>query len=152
MQIRKSKEEIIAALKKAGFRITRQRMAIIGFIAGREDHPSARQILDQLKSGEHISFATIYNTLKTLVDLELIKEIDFEHAENRYDTNLTPHLNLVCVRCASIEDIDIELPLSPTEISRKSNFKTMSYRLEFMGLCAKCATGEIIKFDSAPPR
>jgi Fur family peroxide stress response transcriptional regulator len=105
MQKRKTNSQMVAALKKAGYRITRQRRAIIEFIAGRKDHPSARQIFDEIKSDSGISFATIYNTLKTLVGMELIKEIDFEHGENRYDTNLVPHLNLVCIKCANIQDL-----------------------------------------------
>jgi len=138
MSRRKTKKQILTELKHAGFRITEQRKAIIDFIAGREDHPSARQIYDEIKSSLGISFATIYNTLKTLVELELIKEIDFEHSENRYDTNLIPHLNLVCIECGKIEDVDFNLPVSSEEIKTKNNFTTTGYRLEYMGLCARC--------------
>ena len=138
MPKRKTKNQMLTALKKAGFRLTKQRLAIIDFIAGREDHPSARQILNEINSDIGISFATIYNTLETLVELELIKEIDFEHGENRYDTNLIPHLNLVCVKCGKIEDVDFKLPVSPEEIKAKINFTTTNYRLEYIGICSKC--------------
>ena len=138
VQNRKTKSQMLSALKQAGFRLTQQRLAIIEFVAGREDHPSARQILEEIKADSGISFATIYNTLKTLVDMELIKEIDFEHGENRYDTNLVPHLNLVCIKCANIQDIDFKLPISPEEIKVKKDFTTTNYRLEYMGICAQC--------------
>ncbi len=138
MQKRKTKIQMVAAIKQAGFRLTQQRLAIIGFIAGREDHPSARQILKEIKADTGISIATIYNTLKTLVDIELIKEIDFEHGENRYDTNLIPHLNLVCIKCDNIQDIDFKLPISSDEIKARKNFTTTNYRLEYMGVCARC--------------
>ncbi len=138
IQNRKTKNQMLAALKQAGFRLTQQRLSIIDFIAGRGDHPSARQILNELKADTGISFATIYNTLKTLVDMELIKEIDFEHGENRYDTNLIPHLNLVCIKCGKIQDINFKLPISPEEIKAKNNFTTTNYRLEYMGVCAQC--------------
>ena len=138
MQMRKTKIQMAAALKQAGFRLTQQRLAIIEFIAGRKDHPSARQILKKIKADSGISFATIYNTLKTLVDMELIKEIDFEHSNNRYDTNLIPHLNLVCIKCGKIQDIDFKLPISSDEIKTKKNFTTTSYRLEYMGICSQC--------------
>ncbi len=138
MPEQKSKNEILSVLKQAGMRLTRQRLAIIEYVAGRKDHPGARQIFYEIKASSDISFATIYNTLKTLVDLELIKEIDFEHAENRYDTNLEPHLNLVCARCGKIEDVDVILPLSPEEIKTRKNFTTTNYRLEFIGICAVC--------------
>ena len=129
---------MVVALKQAGFRLTQQRLAIIGFISGRRDHPSARQIFKGIKKDTGISFATIYNTLKTLVDIELIKEIDFEHGENRYDTNLIPHLNLVCIKCGNIQDIDFKLPISSDEIKARKNFTTTNFRLEYMGICSQC--------------
>ena len=129
---------MLSALKKAGFRLTRQRRAIIEFIAGREDHPSARQIFEVLQTMTSISFATIYNTLETLVEIDLIKEIDFEHDENRYDTNLTPHLNLVCIKCGSIQDVKFKLPVTPEQIKADTKFTTTNYRLEYMGICAHC--------------
>jgi Fur family peroxide stress response transcriptional regulator len=136
--MRKTKSQMLSALKKAGFRLTQQRRAIIDFIAGREDHPSARQIFEALQTMTNISFATIYNTLETLVEIDLIKEIDFEHDENRYDTNLTPHLNLVCIKCGSIQDVEFKLPVTPQQIKAKTKFTTTNYRLEYMGICAQC--------------
>ena len=129
---------MLHALKAAGFRLTHQRKAIIEFVAGREDHPSARQIFEVLKTKINISFATIYNTLETLAGMDLIKEIDFEHNENRYDTNLVPHLNLVCTKCGRIEDIEFKLPVTPRQIKANTNFTTTNYRLEYMGICAHC--------------
>jgi len=136
--MRKTKNQMLNALKQSGFRLTQQRMAIIDYIAGREDHPSARQIYDEIRTETGISFATIYNTLETLVDMDLIKEIDFEHDENRYDTNLTPHLNLVCIRCGIIQDIDFKLPVSVQKVKEKTKFTTTNFRLEYMGICAQC--------------
>ena len=128
---------MLTILRQSGFRITEQRQAIIDFVAGRQDHPSARQIFEEIREKTRISFATIYNTLETLVRMELIREIDFEHKDNRYDTNLTPHLNLVCVKCGDIIDVDFKLPVSPEEIKEKNNFTTTNYRLEYMGICAE---------------
>lgn len=129
---------MLHALKEAGFRLTQQRKAIIEFVAEREDHPSARQIFEALKAKTDISFATIYNTLETLVKIDLLKEIDFEHNENRYDTNLIPHLNLVCIQCGSIQDVEFKLPVTPQQVMADTKFTTTSYRLEYMGICAKC--------------
>ena len=138
MSERKTKDQMFAALRQAGYRITKQRIDIIDFIAGKEDHPSAQKIYGEIKYNSGLSFATIYNTLKTLVELEVIKEIDFEHVENRYDTNLIPHLNLVCTKCGKIEDVDFEVPVSSDEIHKNNNFKVTNYRLEYIGLCGAC--------------
>jgi len=48
------------ALRDAGCRITQQRKAIIDFLAGRDDHPSARQIHRALSDRESgLSQATV---------------------------------------------------------------------------------------------
>lgn len=130
---------MIKTLKDAGYRITNQRMSIINFIAKRTDHPSAQQIHREINSKVRgISLATIYNTLKTLVETNLIKEIDFEDSDNRYDTNLEPHINLVCTHCGSIADFNLNLPISPAEIKIKKGFITTGYRIEYRGVCAQC--------------
>ena len=132
-------EEFLDALKGAGFRMTRQRKAIIEYLAGRSDHPSAHYIFRDLQSTQSlISLATVYNTLNTLVRLRLIKEIDFEVSDNRYDTNLEPHINLVCTVCGTISDYPLDLPVSPEALKKKNGFIIEDYRLEYRGTCRTC--------------
>ena len=134
-----SKDEIFKELKKAGYRITKHRVLIIEFVAGRRDHPSARNIYNNIKGyDQRISLATVYNTLNMLVKISILKEIDFEDSDNRYDTNLTPHLNLVCTSCGTIVDYEYELPVSPKTIQAQNGFMAQDYRLEYRGLCRRC--------------
>lgn len=83
----------------------------------------------------------VYNTLATLVDLELIREIEFEGTDNRYDTNLAPHMNLVCTACGAIIDVDQRLPVSPDMIRRSHGFEVVVLRIECRGICARCLAG-----------
>ena len=134
-----SEKEIFVNLKQAGLKLTKQRKAIIHYIAGRTDHPTAQQIYHQLRSRDtDLSMATVYNTLNVLVTMALIKEIDFEHSDNRYDTNLNPHINLICTSCGSISDHMTDLPISPRLLKQKHGFTLKNYRLEYQGLCASC--------------
>jgi Fur family peroxide stress response transcriptional regulator len=134
-----SREDMIEAFKRSGRRITPQRHAIIDHLVGRTDHPSARQIYAHLSPRlASLSLATVYNTLAALVEQGLIREIDFEAADNRYDTNLAPHLNLVCVRCGTITDVDHELPMPPETIRSDLGFEVVESRLEYRGFCAAC--------------
>jgi len=127
------------ALRDAGCRITRQRIAIIGFLAERDDHPSAWQIFESLRDTESgISLATVYNTLATLVEMGLVREMDFEDTDNRYDTNLAPHINLVCTVCGAIADLHHPLPVSPEEIMQQRGFETADVRMEYRGVCGAC--------------
>lgn len=129
----------MATLRAAGCRITRPRLAIVEFLAGRPDHPSARQIHGRLSEREpHLSIATVYNTLSTLVELGLVREVEFESADNRYDTNLAPHINLVCILCGAIADLDQEPPMSAREIHERIGFEITEMRMEYRGVCAAC--------------
>jgi Fur family peroxide stress response transcriptional regulator len=135
-----SKKQMVKALKEAGYRMTQQRLAVIDMIATRSDHPSARQIYLEIQKREtSISLATIYNTLNTLVHKKLIKELDFEYDENRYDTNVKPHINLICTRCGSISDFNLDLPMAKDEITVREEFIITDYRIEYHGICTQCS-------------
>ena len=134
-----TRDHMIETLRDAGYRLTRQRVTIIDCLAGRDDHPSAREIFRGLpRSSPRSSLATVYNTLRTLVELGLIREMDFEAVDNRYDTNVGPHINLFCTVCGEITDFDRELPVSPEEIRSRLGFEAVDCRMEYRGVCARC--------------
>jgi Fur family peroxide stress response transcriptional regulator len=61
----------------------------------------------------------------------------------RYDTNLEPHVNLVCIRCGHIEDYEDEkesLQRLAQEASRKAGFHIVSQHMDIYGFCAACAS------------
>ncbi len=133
---------MVAGLRAAGCRITAQRRAVVRAFAGRHDHPSVRQVAAELeRSNAPVSLATIYNTTGQLVKLGLLAEMEFEAADNRYDTNTRPHLNLVCTRCGSITDLEHELPVRPGDIRKRVGFETTGWRLEYRGFCSRCRGG-----------
>jgi Fur family peroxide stress response transcriptional regulator len=136
-----SRKDLVAALRGAGRRVTPQRQVILEYLGGRTDHPSAGQIHRNLTGRvPSLSLATVYNTLATLTELGLVREIEFDGADNRYDTNLAPHVNLVCVRCGDIMDYQRELPVRPDEIRSATGFEVVTCRVEYRGLCATCSS------------
>ena len=137
------KEEIVATFQTSGRRMTRQRRAVINYLAASHNHPSARQVFAAVHCGEsQMSLATVYNTLGTLVELGLIKEMEFEAGDNRYDTNVSPHINLVCTACGVITDFDRKPPVSTNEIRKVLGFETTGIRMEYQGVCATCRSKE----------
>jgi Fe2+ or Zn2+ uptake regulation protein len=130
---------MVAALRGAGRRITHQRLAIVEDLSGRSDHPTARQIHDRLRGRvPRLSLSTVYNTLAALVELGLLREMEFEAVDNRYDTNLAPHVNLVCTLCGAIADVDHKPSVSAREIRDCIGFETTEMRIEYRGVCADC--------------
>ncbi len=60
-------EKMTAALRKAGIRVTRQRIALLSVLADADDHPDAVELHERAKVVEpSVSLATVYRTLSTL--------------------------------------------------------------------------------------
>ncbi len=138
-----SKKRFQESFRESGFRLTRQRDRIFEHLerAGSKGlHPSARRVYEDLRAeGHDISVATVYNTLGALARKGLVKIIEFESGDNRYETNLDPHINLVCTGCGSIEDLPAGDPIHAETARDRLGFQVVDFRLEYYGLCASCA-------------
>ncbi len=129
------------ALRADGCRITRQRSAILEYLAATDTHPSARQVYREVKrSLPEVSLATVYNTLGKLVRMNILKLIDYESLDNRYDRDPGLHINLVCTGCGRIQDLEPGVPASSEEIRAQAGFSVQDVRLEYYGKCAECGT------------
>jgi len=134
------KEHLIAQLKEKGLKITPQRVAIIDVLVAHCDrHPGVTLIFDEArKKVKSVSLSTVYATLKEFSESGLIRQLEFDRMENRYDGNLSDHVNLICKRCGNIVDYQIPAPLEPKDIARKSGFIVTDTRIEFHGYCRDC--------------
>ena len=87
-----------------------------------------------------MTLATIYSTLDVLEKSGLIQELPFPQ-KSRYESNLEPHVNLVCVKCGNVSDSSVGQQLVSdlnTQISNGSSFKVSWQRVDFHGWCSKC--------------
>jgi Fur family iron response transcriptional regulator len=105
-----SPDQIEAALKQAGINPTAQRIAICRFVLCEADHPSAETI--KLWVDRHfpkMSLATVYNTLRILVEAGLLRELKLPHIESAlYDNNVTPHHHFYDEATGELLDIPCE--------------------------------------------
>ncbi len=128
-------------LATAGYRMTEQRRMLCDYLSTLQTHPTAYEIFDSLaKRHPDISRATVYNTLKTLKELGAIVELSFAGDHSRYETDPTPHINLICLRCHTIIDYDEATPTEAFMNTMKESidFEPLSVRVEFLGFCADC--------------
>ena len=134
------KEDLIGQLKEKGLKLTPQRLAIIDVLVENCDrHPGVTLIfIEARKKARRVSLSTVYATLKEFSENGLIKELEFDRMENRYDVDLSDHINLICKRCGTIIDYDIPAPLEPKDIARKSGFVVTDTRMELHGYCRDC--------------
>ena len=135
-----TKESIIAQLKERGLKVTPQRMAIIEvLIEQRNLHPGARLVYEEAKKKKKsLSLSTAYATLNDLSRHGIIKTLQFDRMENRYEGNLEEHLNLICAHCGKIIDYKIPPLVDQQEIAKKTGFSVTDTRLEYYGYCRDC--------------
>jgi Fur family peroxide stress response transcriptional regulator len=137
----KSDASTIEALRSKGYKATPQRIAICRVALNSRVHPSAQTVYDMVKKiHPTVSLATVYKTLEVLRDLDLVQEINFPKGQARFDSYMKPHINLVCLKCGSITDLD---DVIVKEITRKvtvsTKFKPTGQRMDVYGLCQKCS-------------
>ena len=132
-------EELVAELREEGFRITPQRVAILDYLMRTDDHPSAEHIHKVVKKKyPMVSLSTVYKTLDLMKEKKLIGQIDVG-GETRFDAHTNPHINLVCMKCGKIDDLDENL-LSEIQdrATKKSKYLILKGNFEFMGYCNNC--------------
>ncbi|OGR66953.1 MAG: hypothetical protein A2081_00155 [Elusimicrobia bacterium GWC2_61_19] len=122
------------------FRMTPQRAEILRFLDGNKSHPSAEDIYARLKRKfPGMSFATVYNTLQTLISNGQLAEIKIDAARKRFDPGLTPHHHLLCVRCGLIADLPARRQAPPKGAPK--GFKILICNVEYYGICPACGRG-----------
>ncbi len=134
-------DQLVSMLKQAGMRITPQRVAICDILSTSVSHPTATAIYDQLRDEyPTMSLATVYNTLDALVQLGAINMLGpiGDHTIH-YDGDTTPHINLVCVSCKKIFDVDFpQLNTLATELENSLGYQILSSCLLCYGVCPDC--------------
>lgn len=126
--------------RERGYKLTPQRLAVFKVLVSRKDHPRADDIYHQVKKKyPMISLATVYKTLDVLKDIGLVSELGYREQGCRYEGNVSLHANLVCLKCKTIKDLDID-NLSKIEsfVASKSGHKIIGSRVEFYGYCSEC--------------
>jgi len=121
-----------------GFKLTPQRIAILEFLEGNKDHPSADDIYKAVsKKFTTMSFATVYTTLAALKKKGTVLELTVDPDKKRYDPTTEGHNHLICISCKRIVDLPGNHQLDLPE-SAKQNFTVIKSHIEVHGLCPKC--------------
>ena len=147
-----TQDELGAQLKKLGIRLTPQRLAIAEVVVNSGDHPSVKEISSRVKEFfPYVTLATVYSTLTVLEQVGIVRELPFQK-QSRYDANLSPHANLVCVGCGSVHDADVGQEMVAKlrgKLEGSSDFTFTGQRVDFYGWCPNCANRRDHQADSA---
>ena len=124
--------------RQLNIKLTPQRLAILRYLEGNTEHPSAERIYKSVqKEFPTMSFATVYNTLEALKNIGSVQELKIDPSKKRYDPDMSNHHHLICKKCKSILDIHKDFKISlPDELT--GGFEILGNSIEFFGLCEKC--------------
>jgi Fur family peroxide stress response transcriptional regulator len=144
MKYSKSEDAIIQALRSKGYKATPQRITICKITLSNREHPSIQKIYTETKKiHSTISLATVYSTLNILKETGLIQELNFPQGQTRYDPYLEPHINLVCLNCGKIQDINEPAVKEVIKtVSTKTQFTPTTQRIDVYGVCQQCAKNQ----------
>jgi Fe2+ or Zn2+ uptake regulation protein len=134
------KASIIKKLREHGLKLTPQRIAIIEALIEKTFlHPGASLIYEEARKRiKSLSLSTVYATLNELTKYGIIKMLEFDKMENRFEGNIAAHINLVCKGCGKIMDYKLSISIDPKEVAKRARFWVTDNRFEFYGYCQNC--------------
>lgn len=106
-----------AWLAGAGLRPTRQRALLAELLVGdgKDRHVTAETLFEAAKqSGEQVSLATVYNTLRAFCDAGLMQEVTVDGTRSYFDTRTDDHPHFFWEDTADLTDA----PASELDIRR----------------------------------
>jgi Fur family transcriptional regulator, peroxide stress response regulator len=128
-------------LRRAGVKLTHQRLEIFHEVAGSEEHPDAETIFKAVRRRmPTVSLDTVYRTLWLLIDLGLLSTLGPPPGRARFDANLDPHHHFVCTKCGLTRDFtsqDLDRLTIPDSVRRLGRVEIA--RVEVRGLCTQCS-------------
>jgi Fur family peroxide stress response transcriptional regulator len=124
--------------RDAGLKLTPQRLAILEYLDGNKEHPSAEDVYRAVsKKFPTMSLATVYNNLMTLKQRGFVKELTMDPLKMRFDPQPTPHHHLMCLDCRKIIDIHTRFRITLPKMEQEG-FEIIGNHIEFYGRCSKC--------------
>lgn len=142
------------ACRRAGLKLTPQRMEVFTELAKASDHPSPeilhRRLLPRMPT---LSLDTVYRTLATLTQHNLVQKVETVQSQARFEAVQSPHHHLICRECQEICDFPwtsfdrVRLPKEADSwgvVEKKSAVLT--------GICSKCSRKTSGKKQKDAPR
>lgn len=133
-------DNIVNIFKEKNLKLTPQRLAVYKFLQNTTEHPSVETIYKGLQPEyPTMSLATVYKALKTLVEVDLVQELNVGEGNFRYDAMSKPHPHIQCLKCGKVNDlINITFPDLNTIAQENSEYKILYNKLFFYGYCKDC--------------
>lgn len=134
------KRRWVEYLREKNLNTTQQREAIVDAFLRLHEHVSIDELLNRVrKKNPKVGYATVYRTLRLLVDSGLASARQFDEGQTRYEPAGEHHDHLICVKCGLIlefESGEIEA-LQEKIAADMGGFHVLRHKHELYCLCPK---------------
>ena len=133
-----------AALRRVGLRVTASRLAVLTALTG-TPHASADTVVGAVRERLGDSSAqTVYNVLRTLTDVGLVRRIEPAGRPGLYELRVRDnHHHVVCRSCDAIADVECAVGETPClTADDTSGYEIDEAEVIYWGRCPACLTLE----------
>lgn len=134
-------------LKRQGLKFTSERAQILDAVIDEPDVFEAEALFMKMRAeGHRVSKATIYRTLKHLVDSGIVSEVLIDSRQSHYRLSFgkEPKGHLVCVETNRIIEFDLpDLTTLRDRICREHGYEPVSMRFVIYGTSPEARRGEL---------
>ena len=134
----KQKQDFEKILHNAKLKNTNPRLAVLEALSEIKHPETAQEIHKRLKK---VDLVTLYRTLTSFEEKQLVKRIDLHKEAIYYELNTDHHHHIVCIKCNAIEDFEnSQIEKALVKIVKNSfKFKNVEkHSLELFGVCNTC--------------
>jgi Fur family transcriptional regulator, ferric uptake regulator len=139
-EARELKDRWTEFLRERNLNTTQQRELIVDAFLRSHEHVSIDELLTRVRRrNPSIGYATVYRTLKLLVDSGLASPRQFDDGQTRYEIAGAHHDHLICVKCGLILEFENdEIERLQEQMARElGGFRVLRHKHELYCLCPK---------------
>lgn len=130
-------------IKLNNLKSSKRRDLIFEHIVNDADHFTIDDLYQKmLKIDPAIGIATVYRTIRMLLDCDILTEHSFGEKKGFYELKISKspdHGHLICVQCSRIVEFEFKsLENYKHKIGKQYGFKIDYHKLEIFGTCPEC--------------
>jgi Fe2+ or Zn2+ uptake regulation protein len=133
-------------LRKAGHKLTPQRLLIVSALRHAGGHVTAAEIADEVKEQyPYVDISTVYRTLDVLKRERLATVTDMGTGDATFEWVASkPHHHLICEECGEVQSLEHGLlEALGQRIHDETGFTPDLHHFAIFGLCAPCRAGRL---------
>ena len=132
-------ERVAVALRAAGLRVTRPRLAVHRALARLGGHRSADEVAAALDAaGVPLPRTSVYNALEALRGAGLVMQASAGAGAALYEAATDSHHHFVCRRCGEITDVPCTVEITPSLQAGLAGAEIDEAEVIYRGLCGRC--------------